>query len=351
MEDVNNLIIKLKSEGWRVRRKAATALGDTNNKAAVKPLIEVLKNDENPRVKKSVAIALGKIGDPIAVEPLGEALEKGDYWLQIAAADALGDIGVPAIETLIKSIKDDKHWRGNIIIAACRGLERIKDIGALKPMIVALKDENINLRSAAAKLLSNLESPKAVKPLLCALNDRSIRREVVIALGKIKDVRSIKPLIAILDDDNSDAQLETIECLMQIRWSFLGGFINIKDPRAVNAIKKYHNKRIHSLINDKNGYQLREEWDTTKEFLLNDINSREYDAIEKALFAFIGIGKEEIIPVLINNLNSNGNKTMAEAYLNCGHPELANAAQKWAETHGYTIKLGEGAHPVTWGSW
>ncbi|MBI5745809.1 MAG: hypothetical protein HZA13_02265 [Nitrospirae bacterium] len=56
------------------------------------------------------------------------------------------------------------------------------------------------------------------------------------------------------------------------------------------------------------------------------------------LYAFIGAGKEEIIPVLIEKLNTKGNKTMAEAYLNGGQPQFANTAKEWAEKHGYVIK-------------
>ena len=43
------------------------------------------------------------------------------------------------------------------------------------------------------------------------------------------------------------------------------------------------------------------------------------------LYAFIDIGKKEIIPVLIKKLNTEGNKFMAEVYLNCGDDELKKA--------------------------
>jgi hypothetical protein len=92
-------------------------------------------------------------------------------------------------------------------------------------------------------------------------------------------------------------------------------------------------------------------WEQTKSVLLEDVISSEYRAIENALYAFIAMGKQEIIPTLINTLNSTGNKTMSEAYLNCGNKELDSAAREWVKKHGYSIISGAGASPVGWGSW
>ncbi|MBI4826159.1 MAG: hypothetical protein HY807_07020 [Nitrospirae bacterium] len=58
---------------------------------------------------------------------------------------------------------------------------------------------------------------------------------------------------------------------------------------------------------------------------------------------------EEIIPVLINKLDTEGTKVMAEAYLNCGHDKLNAAAREWAANHRYTIQTGQGAAPIGWG--
>ncbi len=81
------------------------------------------------------------------------------------------------------------------------------------------------------------------------------------------------------------------------------------------------------------------------------MESNNYGIIVNTLYAFIGIGKEEIIPELIEKLNTVGNKTTAEAYLNCGHSGLANAAKEWAWRHGYSISTGSGNAPVGWGRW
>jgi hypothetical protein len=40
----------------------------------------------------------------------------------------------------------------------------------------------------------------------------------------------------------------------------------------------------------------------------------------------------------------------AEAFLNCGHVELAAAGREWARVRGYSIQSGFGAHPISWGA-
>ena len=90
-------------------------------------------------------------------------------------------------------------------------------------------------------------------------------------------------------------------------------------------------------------------WEDTKRVLLNDVTSDNYNIIENALYTFISIGRQEIIPELINILNTKGTITTAEAYLNCGNEELFDAAVSWAHKHGYTIDYSVGSSAVRWG--
>jgi len=57
--------------GWRV--DAARLLGEAADTEAVKPLIDVLKNDENSSARISAAVALAKIGDRSALNALKRA--------------------------------------------------------------------------------------------------------------------------------------------------------------------------------------------------------------------------------------------------------------------------------------
>ena len=88
-----------------------------------------------------------------------------------------------------------------------------------------------------------------------------------------------------------------------------------------------------------------------KNVLIKDTESHNYHTIENAVYAFIGMGKEEILPVLAEKLTTDGKKAMAEVYLNCGHPELQEAAEEWADKNGYIISKSTEAPVITWGAW
>ncbi len=81
----------------------------------------------------------------------------------------------------------------------------------------------------------------------------------------------------------------------------------------------------HAVGREK-GAQLKSNWKITQKVLLADIESPHFHTVDNALKAFIGFGKADIIPVLLEVLEARGNKTMAEAYLNCRHRDLENAA-------------------------
>ncbi|MDK1031543.1 MAG: HEAT repeat domain-containing protein, partial [Planctomycetia bacterium] len=104
---IGPLIASLKDEDGFVRSDAAEALGVINDKRAVEPLIAALK-DEWRRVRHSSALALGQIKDPRAVGPLITILtdEKAGGF---GEADALAEIGSPAVNPLIAILKDEKE--------------------------------------------------------------------------------------------------------------------------------------------------------------------------------------------------------------------------------------------------
>jgi len=107
--------------------------------------------------------------------------------------------------------------------------------------------------------------------------------------------------------------------------------------------------KIHVYIADRNQVMLQKSWPEARKVLLDDVATLKREPVENALYAFIGIGKHEIIPSLLDILDKKGNTQLAEAYLNSGLKELNTAATKWAEERGYKITPGPGANPVEWG--
>ncbi len=103
--DVDGLINALNHRDYRIRKKAAEALGEMKDKEAVDALIKTLK-DENSEVRKAAAYALGRIGDERAVKPLVEALKDESLDVRFEVAKALKEVGYRRAAELPNIVSD-----------------------------------------------------------------------------------------------------------------------------------------------------------------------------------------------------------------------------------------------------
>jgi len=393
-------IARLKHDDLYVRREAAKALGERGDARAVEPLIAALRNDGVSYVREEAAEALGKIGDARAVEPLIAALKHDNSYdssgVQWRAGEALVKIGEPAVEPLMAALKDgdfDVRWR------AAEALGKIGE-PAVEPLIAAHKAGDSDVRWQAARALAMTGDARALEPLIDALKEGP-SPEVAEALGKIGDARAVEPLIAPLKDGDSDVRAEAAEALGKIgdaravepliaahkdaqeddysvlRSLAAEALAKIGDARAVptlvdaltdrrcnSTVAKSLRKlgwqpnsktdRIHFLVAQRDAGALKaaKNWPDVKQVLLQDVRSGDRRRLEFALEAFTGIGKDDVLPDLLRFMRMRGGKTIAEAYLNCNHEKLREAAEAWAREHGYIITSGYGASQTwNWGSW
>jgi len=171
--------------------------------------IDLLK-DSDWVVRREAAITLGEMGDERCVAPLGNALRDGDWQVREVAIEALGQIGSPAVETLIKLLRD---WdvRKYAIIA----MGKIRDERVLAPLMLQLKNDEF--KEDATNALVELGEP-ALECLIKALKDRddNIRKQAVLALGRIKHADAIDPLIDMLADNDWFTRLTAAAALEAI---------------------------------------------------------------------------------------------------------------------------------------
>ncbi|MDE3242205.1 MAG: HEAT repeat domain-containing protein [Nitrospirota bacterium] len=179
----------------------------------VKDEIEIqidLLNDPDLVVRREAVITLGEMGDERCVAPLVRALRDGDWQVREAAIDALGQVGSPAVEPLLKQLRD---W--DIRKSVIRALGLIKDERVLEPLVNQLRSDEFGLDATDA--LVSLGEP-AIERLVAALKDKdeSIRKQAVIALGRIKSTQALDPLIEMLQDKDWFTRLTAAAAIEKI---------------------------------------------------------------------------------------------------------------------------------------
>ncbi len=128
--------------------------------AAVAPLAAALK-DGDYRVRRAAATALGQTGQPSAIPHLLEALADPDGGVGEAAANSLAMLGAPAVQPLLA-----KLGGGNPTVAylAARALSAMGD-ASIPALQSVLNSPNSNARHWALVALAGNSSPRAVELL------------------------------------------------------------------------------------------------------------------------------------------------------------------------------------------
>ena len=293
---VEPLIDALKGPNSTVRKYAAVALGFTKDARAVEPLIDAL-GDKVADVWMAATAALGQIGAP-AVASLITALHKKTSYAYAATdyeeSEALGRIGAPAVDSLINAMKDtDSVVRKD----AAHALGITADHRAVITLIAALKDENSRVRENAAEALGNIKDPRSAEALIDALKDKTSGIQLLSAkaLVEVKDPRETEALVGLLQ--NPDLMVRNYAGM---------ALAPIRDPRAISA-------------------------------LLKSLNEGNTEVIAGAYKFFIARGDVDSEDALIRVLPAWGDQQMAQDFLNSGNAKLGSAATAWAASHGFRI--------------
>jgi hypothetical protein len=77
--------------------------------------------------------------------------------------------------------------------------------------------------------------------------------------------------------------------------------------------------------------------------LFNEVQQDAKTAVKQGCMDLIRRGDESRVPEMADLLGTYGDKELANAYLNSGHPDLESAARRWAQRHEYHIGTGPGS--------
>jgi HEAT repeat protein len=164
-------------------------------------LVEDLQN-EDEFARAQAAFALGMLGEP-AVDPLVRLLGHEDRDVRMRAAWALGVIGHPALKPLL-ALADGEDTI--LRVEAIRVLGVIGEGRALNQLFHGLTDPDPRVATRAAAALGKIADPRAFHPLLTALHHPSpdVRYAVCNALGHLHIPDAIGPLGDVAASDASE---------------------------------------------------------------------------------------------------------------------------------------------------
>jgi len=97
-------------------------------------------------------------------------------------------------------------------------------------------------------------------------------------------------------------------------------------------------EKVYLAVAERDGVTLKRLGNQCDDVLWKDIESDNWRTVEYAFNALIALGRPGSATALIDALNRRGGKTVAEIFLNSGNGELADAAKRWADDHGYYIQ-------------
>lgn len=138
--DAKSLIAQLHDSHGLVRQRAREALVKLGAQAVPTLLAALAENDDN--VRYEVVKALSEIADPRSVDALVPLLEDKHFGVRWLAAEALANIGRPAVAPLLRALIDrpDSIWlqRGAHHVLVCTAGNSLDEL--IMPVLMALED-------------------------------------------------------------------------------------------------------------------------------------------------------------------------------------------------------------------
>lgn len=271
-EAVEYLLPFLRSTNEQIRVITATALGKIKDRRAVPALLGSIQSthhshltsnidhkEEPENVLSACIQALGSIGDPSTVNPLTEMLWHKNIKIRRAGAQALKEIGQPAINSLMEALWDkdiDVKRTAISVLGEIGGQEQVielfrmmlttdeltvritinalANIGmpAATRLCSELQSEVQEIRNAAATALAGIGISAVYD--LCKLlteNNRTLRRTAAHILIRIEDQFWL-PLRVLKEEKLTPAErAQTLELMRRVRYTDNEYHINYNLPK------------------------------------------------------------------------------------------------------------------------
>ena len=220
----------LSRDVWRWLRGKSCSANEGQDVAT--PLAALVDGNETEQL--DAAYDLGALGGP-AVAPLIEALRRqaqdlleadlagnasnpqGSNPGELSAAFALAAVGKPAVQPLVEELRN-KDWRVRAVAADALGNIGLEAVEAASVLSQCLLDENLWVRRNAAEALGNLEEGAESLADVLDDDDERVRRNAALALAKIGPgaAESVPGLVELLRDESRYVRHNAVLALQRI---------------------------------------------------------------------------------------------------------------------------------------
>ncbi|MFC1724742.1 HEAT repeat domain-containing protein [candidate division KSB1 bacterium] len=281
------------------------------------------------------AKGLIEIGEP-AVEPLIKVLKDKslDEWTRRNASWVIGDIkSKNAVDPLIE-ILNDAGFDPQIRAHAANALGKIGSKRAVDLLAQAVESEHLSIRTSAVLALGRLKSEKAIGPLVKSLNDENwmVRINAVGGLGNIGTEAVIDPLIRAAKDENDVVRSTAVRTLAKFKSESVSDVIvnalkdtkwNVRHTAKEELLKTglLNFDKIKVLLKDKNSLT---RWyavhimskfpkEVNVELFLNALKDEDWMVRNEAAVALSRIKSEKVVESLRKILKSKKDYIRKEA--------------------------------------
>jgi HEAT repeat protein len=179
------LIRSLSDPVPEVRSFCARALGLRRERSAVKPLFEIL-HDDNRFVRADAATALGRIGDSRSAGWLARTLDDGNWLVRDSAAEALREVACGENHDVLLTFFHRTAGEQQLNIALA--LAKLAEPAALGRLTNSVTDSTADIRRRVAEALGDYGPSATTNALVLMLEDAdpNVREQAERSLSKVR---------------------------------------------------------------------------------------------------------------------------------------------------------------------
>ncbi|MEO0107959.1 MAG: HEAT repeat domain-containing protein, partial [candidate division WOR-3 bacterium] len=314
----------------RARIAAAEVLGRMRGPQSFSVLSQMLAVRDDSLLEAVIRL-LPWFGESLAIRPLLVCLRREQVRTRVVVAQALGELRSPESASALIQLLGARE--PELVAAAVRAVARLRDTAAIRPLVRILASRP-ELDPAAVNraliLLGPVASP-AVADLLRSEDDE-LRVRVIGILGRTDGDSAVRALVQALPDWRCGPA--AAQALAGLGW----------EPEGPAD-------KIHYEIARRAGRHLTIHSEELTRVLREDIRSEIRRVRENAIYAAVALGATHLVDDLAAAIARQGSRSLAECFINSGHPKLIAAGEDWARRHGYFAVAGQTSSDVRWGDW